>query len=508
MARPSSRSSARAVATNSLAFVARCPALLVSAPASGQGKTTVTAALAHWHRSQGRRVRVFKTGPDFLDPMVLACASGAPVQQLDLWMGGAAHCAELLHRAAREADLILVEGVMGLHDGTPSSADLALHFGLPVLAVIDASAMAQTFGAVAHGLATYRPDLRLAGVLANRVGSVGHAQMLRESLPDGLTWYGALLRGAHFALPSRHLGLVQAAEVGDMAQRIAAAAQALGEGGALPMPPEVDFAFDFDKPPLAIAGVASISASVWPAAAAATTAAAVASASASRTAVAAASATASASASASGTASASPELPAPLAGVTIAIAQDAAFSFIYRANLDTLRALGAELCFFSPLANKPVPAAAHALYLPGGYPELHLAALAGNVASRDSIRAHHAAGRPLLAECGGLLALLESLTDTAGHCAPMLGLLPGRGLMADRLVNLGMHSLALPEGDLRGHTFHHARIETTLPAALHTQAQRHHGRPEAVFRDGRLMASFMHLYFPSNPAAVAALFRP
>lgn len=428
-----------------------CPALLVTAPASGQGKTTVTAALAHLHRSQGRRVRVFKTGPDFLDPMVLECASGAPVQQLDLWMGGAAHCAGLLHSAAARADLILVEGVMGLHDGAPSSADLALQFGLPMLAVIDASAMAQTFGAVAHGLATYRPGLRLIGALANRVGSAGHAQMLRESLPAGVAWYGALPRGGHYALPSRHLGLVQAGEVDDMAQRIAAAAQALGTSGAMTLPPPVDF----DPPPT--------------------------------------------SASA---------LPSALAGVTIAIAQDAAFLFVYKANLDTLRALGAELCFFSPLANQPVPAAAHALYLPGGYPELHLAALAGNTTSRDSIIAHHAANRPLVAECGGMLALLESLTDAAGHSAPMLGLLPGQGLMADRLVNLGMHSLALPEGEVRGHTFHHAHANVRLPVTLCTQAQRHHGQSESVFRQRRIFASFMHLYFPSNPAAIAALFKP
>ena len=434
-------------ATNAL----RCRALLITAPASGQGKTTVTAALAHWHRSQGRRVRVFKTGPDFLDPMVLECASGASVQQLDLWMGGAAHCAELLHNAAAQADLILIEGVMGLHDGTPSTADLALHFGLPVLAVIDASAMAQTFGAVTHGLATYRPGLRLIGALANRVGSAGHAQMLQESLPAGIAWYGALPRGGHYALPSRHLGLVQAGEVVDMAQRIAAAAQALGDSGALPMPPAVDF----DPPPTSAS-----------------------------------------------------TLPPTLAGVTIAIAQDAAFSFVYKANLDTLRALGAEVCFFSPLANQPVPAAAHALYLPGGYPELHLAALAHNMASRYSICAHHAAGRPLVAECGGMLALLESLTDVAGHSAPMLGLLPGQGVMADRLVNLGMHSLALPEGEVRGHTFHHARVDVRLPAALRTQAQRQHGQSEAVFRQGRMFASFMHLYFPSNPAAIAALFKP
>ena len=434
-------------ATNAL----RCCALLITAPASGQGKTTVTAALAHWHLSQGRRVRVFKTGPDFLDPMVLECASGASVQQLDLWMGGAAHCAELLHNAAAQADLILIEGVMGLHDGTPSTADLALHFGLPVLAVIDASAMAQTFGAVTHGLATYRPGLRLIGALANRVGSAGHAQMLQESLPAGIAWYGALPRGGHYALPSRHLGLVQAGEVADMAQRIAAAAQALGDSGALPMPPAVDF----DPPPTSAS-----------------------------------------------------TLPSTLAGVTIAIAQDAAFSFVYKANLDTLRALGAEVCFFSPLANQPVPAAAHALYLPGGYPELHLEALARNMASRYSICAHHAAGRPLVAECGGMLALLESLTDVAGHSAPMLGLLPGQGVMADRLVNLGMHSLALPEGEVRGHTFHHARVDVRLPAALRTQAQRQHGQSEAVFRQGRMFASFMHLYFPSNPAAIAALFKP
>ena len=430
-----------------------CPALLVAAPASGQGKTTVTAALAHWHRSQGRRVRVFKTGPDFLDPMVLERASGSPVQQLDLWMGGPLHCAALLHRAAIEADLILVEGVMGLHDGTPSSADLALHFGLPVLAVIDASAMAQTFGAVAHGLATYRPGLQLAGVLANRVGSAGHAEMLRESLPPGLRWVGALPRDAALALPSRHLGLVQADEVADIGARIAAAAEALAGGSAsassLLLPPAVRFA-----------------------------------------------------------PSPADALPRSLAGVGIAIARDAAFSFLYTANLDTLRALGAELMFFSPLADEPVPAGAHALYLPGGYPELHLDRLAGNTRTRESIRAHHAAGRPLLAECGGMLSLLQSLADVEGRSAPMFGLLPGIGAMEQRLVNLGMHSVSLPEGELRGHTFHHGRIETPLTPTVQTCAQRHHGKPEAVFRDGRLVATFMHAYFPSNPAAVAALFRP
>ena len=127
---------------------------------------------------------------------------------------------------------------------------------------------------------------------------------------------------------------------------------------------------------------------------------------------------------------------------------------------------------------------------------------------RESIRAHHAAGRPLVAECGGMLSLLQTLSDKTGNSAPMLGLLPGQGVMAARLVNLGMHGLMLPEGQVRGHTFHHARIENYQPATLHTTAQRQHGQPEAVFRQGRLFASFLHMYFPSNPAAIAALFKP
>ena len=176
-----------------------CPALFLAAPASGQGKTTVTAALARHHRDLGRLVRVFKTGPDFLDPMILERASGAPVYQLDLWMGGEAHCRQLLYQAASEADLILIEGVMGLFDGDSSSADLATRLGIPILAIIDASHMAQTFGALALGLATYRPGLPFAGVFANRVAGERHYQMLAESLPPGLTALGWLPRDADIA---------------------------------------------------------------------------------------------------------------------------------------------------------------------------------------------------------------------------------------------------------------------------------------------------------------------
>jgi cobyrinic acid a,c-diamide synthase len=428
-----------------------CPALLVSAPASGQGKTTATAALARWHRQQGRRVSVFKTGPDFLDPMMLAQASGRPVYQLDMWMGGEEHCRELLWQAAQQSDLILVEGVMGLYDGMSSSADLAMRLGLPVMAVIDGSAMAQTFGAIAYGLAHYKPGLTMAGVLANRVGSEGHAQMLKECLPEGLRWFGALPSDEAMGLPSRHLGLVQAQEVADLEARLNLAAQALGR-----LQPDMPEPVAFTRPGLPAAQAVDATA---------------------------------------------------LQGVRVAVARDAAFAFLYPANLDALRALGAELVFFSPLQDEALPLA-DALYLPGGYPELHAPRLAANGSMREAIKAHHAQGKPIVAECGGMLALLDGLTDHDGQRSAMWGLLPGEAHMQKRFVNLGLHSAELPEGALRGHTFHHACMQSSMTPMAHTQGQRFNGQPEAVYRAGRLHASFLHLYFPSNSAAAAALFHP
>ncbi len=428
--------------------VRRVPALFISAPASGAGKTTVTAALARLHRNRGRRVRVFKAGPDFLDPMILERASGNPVYQLDLWMGGAAHCRQLLYEAAGDADLILIEGVMGLFDGNPSSADLAQKFGTPILAVIDASAMAQTFGAVAHGLSSYRRDLPFAGVLANRVGSAAHAGMLAESMPAGPRFLGSLARDAEIALPDRHLGLVQAQEIADIEARLERAAAALEQAAIAELPRTVVFEPETTAPP-----------------------------------------------------------PKLLNGCRIAVARDLAFSFIYRANLDLLRAMGAELVFFSPLADTALPAAT-SLYLPGGYPELHLERLGANTAMRDAVCAHHAQSKPTVAECGGMLYLLDSLTDRAGHRADLVGILAGHATMQARFTNLGMQEITLPEGTLRGHTFHHSKIETALTPIALAADTRPGGRGEPAYRAGRLHASYLHAYFPSNPAAVARLFLP
>ncbi|OOW05979.1 cobyrinic acid a,c-diamide synthase [Pseudomonas sp. MF6396] len=425
-----------------------CPAVLIAAPASGQGKTTVTAALARLHRNQGRKVRVFKCGPDFLDPMILERASGAPVYQLDLWMVGAEESRRLLWEAAADADLILIEGVMGLFDGTPSSADLARHFGVPVLAVIDGTAMAQTFGALALGLARYQPDLPFAGVLANRVGSLRHAQLLEGSLTEGLRWYGGLSRETGIELPSRHLGLVQASELTDLDLRLDAAANALGDSCESALTPAV--AFDAPQPR-----------SIEPL----------------------------------------------LAGVRIGVARDEAFAFTYGASLDLLREMGAQLSFFSPIHDRLLPDC-DSLYLPGGYPELHHHALAANTPMLAAIRAHHQAGKPLLAECGGMLYLLDALTDVAGERAELAGLLPGEAVMQKRLAALALQAVELPEGTLRGHTYHHSLTSTALEPIARGQSPNGGRGAEAVYRCGRLTASYVHFYFPSNPSALAALLAP
>ncbi len=437
----------------------RCPAILIAAPASGQGKTTVACALARLHTRQGRRVRVFKCGPDFLDPCWLALASGAPVHQLDLWMTGEADCAQRLRDAAEHADLIIVEGVMGLFDGQPSAADLAQHFGLPVLAVIDAGAMAGTFGALAWGLQSYRDGLRFAGVLANRVASDGHAAMLSESLRDPAQWQGALMRNPAFNLPERHLGLVMSAEMDDAMARLDAAADALAATALGQVDRDALQAWSVDF-----------------------------------------------AASTEGHAA-----PTLLQGVTIAVARDAAFCFIYAANLDCLQALGARLVFFSPLAGAVLPEC-DALWLPGGYPELHAARLAEHSAMQRALAAHVAAGKPVWAECGGMMALFDELQTADGQRFAAWGLMPGRVTVHTRIAALGPQQLAVSGGSLRGHTFHYSTCDTPLLPAARTEAapgRKLRGEGEALYVAGpadNLKASYFHAWFASNPAAAASLF--
>lgn len=449
--------------------LAQCPAIVVAAPASGQGKTTVAAALARLHARQGRRVRVFKCGPDFLDPHWLQLASGAPVQQLDLWMTGEADCQQRLFDAALEADLIIVEGVMGLFDGKPSVGDLAERFGIPVLAVVDASAMAGTFGAIAHGLRHYRPTLPWAGVLANRVAGARHADMLREGLSDANDWLGAMPRvsletsstaAKKGLLPERHLGLVAAHELADGLQRLDAAADALATTPLGQMSAQ-----DLQRWNVSFPAPASTTVAADPL----------------------------------------------LAGRTIAVARDVAFCFIYAANLQTLEQLGAKLVFFSPLADAALPAC-DAVWLTGGYPELHAEQIAANHGMADSLRAHVSQGRPVWAECGGMMALFESITLADGQQRPLWGLLPGQVSMQRRLAALGPQQLMVFDEVLRGHTFHYSTTQSTADVIARTARPERPGfdakaeAGEAVYQQGSVRASYFHAWFASNPVATARLF--
>jgi len=317
---------------------------------------------------------------------------------------------------------------------------------VPVMAVIDASAMAQTAGALVHGLRDYGP-VDMTGVIANRVASDGHAKMVAESLRD-IPLFATLPRQAK-SLPERHLGLVLPGEVSDIDELLDHLADQL--------------AFDesaWDKLPPVRIDVPTAQAA-----------------------------------------------PKPLlAGKTIAIARDPAFMFLYPANLDTLRTLGATLSFFSPLANQPVPANVDAVYLPGGYPELHAQALSQATNWQESIRSAHANGIPIVAECGGMMALADTLADQSGAVWDMAGLLPGAVAMQPRLAGLGSQGLPTAQGILRGHTFHYSKLETPVQPAAHTVKHPSAVQGEAWYRVGSLTASYFHAYFPSNPAAVAALF--
>jgi cobyrinic acid a,c-diamide synthase len=449
--------------------IATCPAILIAAPASGQGKTTITSALARLHSRQGRRVRVFKCGPDFLDPHWHALASGFSVYQLDLWMTGEADCRDRLYSAAQEADLILVEGVMGLFDGEPCAADLAQRFGLNVLAVVDASSMAGTFGALAFGLQHYRLNMPWAGVLANRVASERHAAMLQISLKEPESWMGAVMRNAAMTLPERHLGLTVASEVVDAMERLDAAADALATTplGRMTLDDLQRWSVDFLAP-------------------------------------------VSLTQSGTGYAEQNDSMASglPLGGKTIAIARDAAFCFIYAANLDCLRELGAELVFFSPLIDSALPAC-DAVWIPGGYPELHAKTISDNVALRDNLAAHIAAAKPVWAECGGMMALFESLLLVDGERVDLWGFLPGEVTMHKRLAALGPQQLALHSGILRGHTFHYSTTTTALETAARTSRPTvlpTLGEGEALWQLGSVRASYFHAWFPSCPAAVVELF--
>ena len=433
------------------------PGLMIAAPASGTGKTTVMLGLLRALRDDGLTVQPFKSGPDYIDPAFHRAASGRQSFNLDSWAMPDAMLHSLVAQGS-DADFVLAEGSMGLFDGvaTPgaagngASADVAKRMGWPVVLVIDVSGQAQSAAATALGFARYDPDLTVAGVIFNRVASARHERLARSGMAAaGIRVFGALPRRLDLKLPERHLGLVQAAEHRDLDARIAEYAAFLRE--------HVDLA----ALRLAAAARPRDTAEPWRFA-----------------------------------------LPAQ----RIALAQDAAFSFTYPHMLDAWRRGGAEILPFSPLADEAPDAAADLVWLPGGYPELHAGRLAA-AANFHAGLARHAQTRPVHGECGGYMALGEALIDADGTRHRMAGLLGLVTSYAQRRMHLGYRRATLRapmagvgEGTrLRGHEFHYSTIleQPDAPLASVTDADGNAIAETGSYR-GRVSGTFFHLIAPAQ----------
>ncbi len=430
------------------------PRVVIAGTSSGAGKTTVASGLIGALRARGHVVQGFKVGPDYIDPSYHALASGRPGRNLDAFLSGPELIAPLVRHGSAGADLAVIEGVMGLFDGAlsrgelASTAHVAKLLDAPVALVVDGSAMARSAAAVVHGFATFDRDVNVCGVIFNRVGSDTHEQLLREAVePLGLPVLGALRRDERIAAPERHLGLVPAAE---REPRATDALAALADAVARSVDLEAVQRLARAAPPLP-PGPA------W-----------------------------------------TPDTSEP-SPARIAIARGPAFSFHYEENLELLAAAGAELAPFDPTIDNMLPDDVGALILAGGFPEVFGAELAANASLRAEVRALAARGLPLLAECGGLLYLLDSLD---GH--EMCGVLPGRGEMVGRLT-LGYRDaraatstpwLAAGEA-VRGHEFHYSAVRTEGAPAWELSV-RGTTRAEGIVA-GSVQASYLHVHWAAHP---------
>ena len=439
------------------------PRLVVGAPRSGEGKTTVALGLMAALRRRGLGVQGYKVGPDYLDTGYQRYAAGPAGRNLDLFMMGDDAVVSAL--AGSDADVAVVEGVMGLFDGhrdgvTPTStAEVAKRLGAPVVLVVDASRLAASAGAIALGFATFDPEVHVAGVILNRWNPRRSKDAVEAAMERaGVQVLGYLPAADDLELPSRHLGLVVADELSVEVEAVMDRLGAYVEAHV-----DVARALELAREAPALPSPSTPAVSGCPQ---------------------------------------GPQ-SRPARGPRVAVAWDDAFAFYYADNLDLLRAQGAELAFFSPLTAAELPVC-DGLYLGGGYPELHAQGLSANVRLRRDLHAALAAGLPTYAECGGLLYLCDSLVDLDGRTWPLVGALPGKAVMHERLQSMGYRearvwtdSLLGPAGTVvRGHEFHYSSCE--LDNELHA-AYTVDGSPEG-YAAGDLFASYIHLHFAGYPA--------
>jgi cobyrinic acid a,c-diamide synthase len=435
--------------------------VVIAGTQSGVGKTTVTLGLLAALRRRGLTVQPFKVGPDFIDPGHHTRAAGRVSRNLDGWMLSREANLTLFRRQARQAEVAVVEGVMGLFDGydglseAGSTAQMTKWLGLPVLLVVDARAMARSAAALVTGFAGFDPALSLAGVVLNRVGSAGHLEYLQQALSQlkGIKCWGGLLRDQELCIPERHLGLTTAED------------HRLDDAYLDRLAEVMEAHLDLDGllaalPPRAL-----------------------------------------------------PEEPAPEAApptVRLGVARDRAFCFYYPENLELLAGLGAELVSFSPLEDRELPADLHGIYLGGGYPELYAGQLADNEGLKQALKQRAAEGLPIYAECGGLMYLSREIRDLDGRLFPMAGVLPFTVQMLPRLKALGYREVTLTADGLlgpagtraRGHEFHYSEIvgrPDGVPRLYRLTPRRGGEAVSEGYCENHVLASYVHLHFGSNP---------
>jgi cobyrinic acid a,c-diamide synthase len=437
--------------------IAGAPGLIIAAPRSGAGKTTVKLGLLRALRRRGHRVQPFKCGPDYIDPAFHEVAAGRPSYNLDSWAMGAGLIARLAATESRGTELAVAEGVMGLFDGAAargqsgsgSTADLASHLGWPVVLVLDVTGQTETAAAVALGCARYRDDIEIAGVILNRVASARHLSLMAPAFERiKLPVFGAISRNEGITLPERHLGLVQAREIADIDRHLEGLADV------------VDAAVDID----AIRRSARSAKVLLPAD--------------------------------------EPKPPLPPPGQRIALAQDPAFSFMYPHLLGQWRHAGAQIIPFSPLADEAPDATADAVWLPGGYPELHAGTLAAANRFRVGLRALAERCVPIHGECGGYMVLGRGIEDTAGVRHEMTGLLGLETSFARRQLHLGYRrarltrdcSLGAEGTEVFGHEYHYASTVSVHGDAL-VDCRDASGTsvPEQGLRQGSTTGTFFHV---------------
>jgi len=443
--------------------VVRTPRIVVAGTHSGAGKTTIASGLMAALVNRGLRVAPFKVGPDFIDPSYHALATGRPGRNLDAFLSGPDLIGPLFAHGARRADVAIVEGVMGLFDGKSgggelaSTAHVAKLLDAPVVLVVDARAMARSAAAMVHGYATFDSELNVAGVVLNRVGSATHEKMLREALaPLGIPVLGVLRRDDAISTPDRHLGLVPAAE------RRREARESIDALGTV-----VARSLDLDAVMRLASSAGSLCAEPW-----------------------------------------NPEAPEEerTPGVRVAVAAGPSFSFLYEENVELMEGAGAEVIPFDPTSDEELPDGTDALYLGGGFPETYADALSANEPMKESVARFAGEGRPVVAECGGLLYLARELDGK-----PMCGVLDVAARMTDRLT-LGYREarathdspLAEENASVRGHEFHYSAVE---PGAGQSPAWDLAGRGVEGFVAGGVHASYLHTHWAAVPELPRRLLR-